>query len=203
MTLANRITISRILMSMVIFIFLISKNFSLQIAAAALFAIAGFSDYIDGVIARRTKTTTPFGAIADPFADKMLIMAVFLAFASIRGLNVPLWAVFIILVRELTISTLRVLAALGGEVMKAEKSGKFKTFIQMFSAAVIMINMLLKTWIKTGPAPEGYLLQIVSRAGTVNYYLTIFAALITLISGAIYLYNHRELLEKSWGERKQ
>jgi CDP-diacylglycerol--glycerol-3-phosphate 3-phosphatidyltransferase len=202
MTLANRITISRMLSSLVIFVLIISRSFTLQISAAVLFTIATISDLIDGIIARRTNTTTSFGAIADPFADKILIMAVFLAFTSIRELNVPLWAVFIILVRELTISTLRVLSALHGEVMKADKWGKFKTFVQMFSASIIMIIMLVKTWLKTNVSSNKYFLFLSSNADAINYFLTIFTALITLISGVIYIYNHQKLLRKSWGEKK-
>lgn len=203
MTLANRITISRMMSSLVIFVLLISRSFTLQLCAAILFTIATISDLIDGIIARRTNTTTSFGAIADPFADKILIMAVFLAFTSMRELNVPLWAVFIILVRELTISTLRVLAALHGEVMKADKWGKFKTFVQMFSASIIMVIMLVKTWLKTNVSPNDYFFFLSSNADTINYFLTVFTALITLVSGVIYIYNHQKLLRKSWGEKKQ
>lgn len=203
MTLANRITISRMLSSLVIFVLLISKTWTLQLCAAILFAIATISDWIDGIIARRTNTTTSFGAIADPFADKILIMAVFLAFTSIRELNVPLWAVFIILVRELTISTLRVLAALHGEVMKADKWGKFKTFVQMFSASIIMLIMLVRTWLKINISLNKYFLFLSSNADGINYFLTVFTALVTLISGVIYLYNHKNLLRKSWGEKRQ
>lgn len=202
MTLANRITISRMLSSLVIFVLIISGSFTLQLCAAILFAIAMISDFIDGLIARRTNTTTFFGAIADPFADKILIMAVFLAFTSIGNLNVPLWAVFIILARELTISTLRVLAALHGEVMKADKWGKFKTFVQMFSASVIMLTMLVRTWLKTNVLSDKYLLFLSNNSDAINYSLTVFTALITLISGIIYIYNHQKLLKKSWGEKK-
>lgn len=203
MTLANRITISRMLSSFVIFILIISKIFTLQLCAAILFAIATISDLIDGIIARRTHTTTSFGAIVDPFADKILIMAVFLAFTSVGNLNVPLWAVFIILVRELTISTLRVLAALHGEIMKADKSGKFKTFIQMFSASIIMITMLVKTWLKNNVPLNKFFLFLPDIANKINYFLTVFTALITLISGILYLHNHQKLLRKSWEEKKE
>ena len=56
-----------------------------EFIALFLLTAASISDGIDGAIARRTQTTTPFGAIADPYADKILVMAVFLAFASIAA----------------------------------------------------------------------------------------------------------------------
>ncbi|MGD9641123.1 MAG: CDP-diacylglycerol--glycerol-3-phosphate 3-phosphatidyltransferase [Elusimicrobiales bacterium] len=200
MTLANRITMGRMGLSLAIFALILSQTFWTEIAALVLLTIASISDGIDGAIARRTKTTTSFGAIADPFADKLLVMAVFLAFASIKELSVPLWAVFLILLRELTISTLRVLAALHGDVMKAEAAGKIKTTIQLITAFTIMVLLVLIVWgRKHGlPAP---LAEIVTLAKPISWWLTVVTAFFTIISGAIYLYNHRTLLYKSWSER--
>lgn len=200
MTLANRITMGRMGLSLAIFALIISQTFWTEIAALVLLTVASISDGVDGAIARRTQTTTSFGAIADPFADKLLVMAVFLAFASLRELSVPLWAVFLILLRELTISTLRVLAALHGDVMKAEAAGKIKTTIQLITAFTIMVLLVLIVWgRKHGlPAP---LAEIVTLAKPISWWLTVVTAFFTLISGAIYLYNHRTLLYKSWSER--
>lgn len=193
---------SRILLSLFIFLLIISRSLWSELGALALLTVASISDYFDGVIARRTHTMTPFGAIADPFADKILVMAVFLAFASLRELTVPIWAVFLILMRELTISTLRVLAALRGEVMKAEKTGKVKTVIQMTSAFIILTLLVLKIWGKKYGLPAVFLAETAGRTGRIAYWLTVFTALITVLSGAVYLYNHRDLLIKSWSEKE-
>lgn len=200
MTLANRITMGRMALSLVIFVMIISKTFWMEVGALILLTIASISDGIDGAIARRTQTTTPFGAVADPFADKILIMSVFLAFASLRELAIPIWAVFLILLRELTISTLRVLAALHGDVMKAEAAGKIKTTIQMISAFTILVLLVLLLWAKKHPLPP-FLAWAPPLAKPVAWWLTVITAFFTLISGAIYLYNHRTLLYKSWSER--
>lgn len=192
---------SRVVLSLAIFACIISKTLWAEVAALVLLTIASISDYLDGVVARRTMTTTPFGAIADPFADKILVMAVFLAFASIRELAVPLWAVFLIMLRELTISTLRVLAALHGEVMKAEQTGKIKTAIQMTSAFIIMVLVILHYWEKKAPLPF-FLFGAEKLARPVTWWLTVITAFFTLASGAAYLYNHRGLLRRSWSERE-
>ncbi len=202
MTLANRITLMRILLSLIIFFLIFYRSFWSVIIAFILLTVASISDYVDGVIARRTRTTTRFGAIVDPLADKILIMSTFLAFASIRDLTIPLWAVFIILLREFTISTLRVLAALNGEVMKAEAAGKFKTAVQLTSAFIIMALLVLKAWLRKHPIDLDWLIWLSGHSGQISHNLTVITALITFISGIIYLYNHRELIRKSWSEKK-
>ena len=193
---------SRMALSLVIFALILVGSLWAEITALVLLTIASISDGIDGAIARRTMTTTPFGAIADPYADKLLVMAVFLAFASIPELGVPLWAVFLILLRELTISTLRVLAALNGEVMKAEKSGKIKTTIQLIAAFTIMVLLIITVWAKTTPMPAPIDL-LPGITPVIVWWLTVITAAVTLFSGGLYLYNHRELLSKSWSERKR
>ena len=202
MTLANRITLMRMSLSLVIFALIFYRSLWSVITAFILLTIASISDYVDGVIARRTHTTTRFGAIADPLADKILILSTFLAFASIRELTIPLWAVFIILLREFTISTLRVLAALHGEVMKAEAAGKLKTTVQLVSAFVIMALLVLKAWLRKHPVDWDWLTWLISHSGRIAHDLTVLTALVTLISGVIYIYNHRDLISKSWSEKK-
>ena len=202
MTLANRITLTRMSLSLVIFALIYYRSFWSVIAALSLLTIASISDYVDGVIARRTRTTTHFGAIVDPLADKVLILSTFLAFASIRELTIPLWAVFIILLREFTISTLRVLAALHGEVMKAEAAGKLKTTVQLVSAFVIMLLLVLKAWLRKYPVDWDWPGWLARHSGRIAHDLTVLTALVTLISGVIYIYNHRDLIRKSWSEKK-
>ena len=87
--------------TMIMFICLMVDNIWFRLAAAVLFGLAALTDWLDGKIARQTGTMTPFGAIADPFVDKILVGAVYIGFASLPMLNVPLWAVFLIIAREL------------------------------------------------------------------------------------------------------
>ncbi len=189
------------MMSLLMFVMILTQTLWSVIIAFCLLTIAAISDYIDGAIARRTKTTTSFGAIADPFADKILIMAAFIAFASVKSLNVPLWAVFIILLRELSISTLRVLAALHGEVMKAERSGKLKTLTQIISVFVIMLLLFFQILFKGNYPQVPFFTPLIVNSGQVVYWITVFVALITFISGVLYLSNNMKLLRKSWGEK--
>jgi len=200
MTLANRITMGRMGLSLAIFVLILTHTVWAEVAALVLLTIASISDGVDGAIARRTGTTTPFGAIADPFADKLLIMSVFLSFASLKELEMPIWAIFLILLRELTISTLRVLAGLNGQVMKAERAGKIKTTIQLTSAFIILVLLILDMVSKTQPLPV-FLEFTPALARPAAWWLTVATAFFTVISGGIYLYNHRELIYKSWSHK--
>lgn len=199
MTVANRITLTRLGLSVILFFLIIQKTFFFETLAFIILVIATVSDYIDGKIAKSTNTTTKFGAIADPFADKVLVMACFLAFASIKTLNIPLWGIFLIIIRELAVSTLRVLAALQNYVLKAEAAGKFKTLTQFVSIYIILGILLMKS-IK--PAPE-HIKQFLNMSAKLPYYLTVFSAVITVLSGISYIYNHYKMLKTSWGEKKQ
>ncbi|PIS47067.1 MAG: CDP-diacylglycerol--glycerol-3-phosphate 3-phosphatidyltransferase [Elusimicrobia bacterium CG08_land_8_20_14_0_20_51_18] len=198
MTLANRITLTRIFLSFVVFFLILEKTFVFELLAMIILIIAMLSDYIDGKIAKSTNTVTRFGAIADPFADKILVLSCFIAFASIKDLNIPLWAIFLIMLRELTVSTLRVLAALQNFVLKAEAAGKFKTLIQFISIYIILIILTLKYY---SPQPL-WIKKLLPYLKILPYWLSVTAAVVTVISGIIYLINHNKMLKESWSEKK-
>jgi CDP-diacylglycerol--glycerol-3-phosphate 3-phosphatidyltransferase len=204
MTLANRITMTRALMAVVMFICILKGEIFAKMTAVVIFILAAISDWIDGKIARRTSTTTIFGAIADPFVDKILIGAAFIAFAGVKTLNVPLWGVFLILARELAVSALRTLAAIKGKVLSAERSGKFKTAIQFVSVLVILIILNLQT---LGASNAGRVKEtvriIILTSDQIPYALTVITALISWISGINYLINHWKLLSSTWSISKK
>ncbi|HOX23584.1 MAG TPA: CDP-alcohol phosphatidyltransferase family protein [Elusimicrobiales bacterium] len=203
MTLANRLTISRLGFAAAAFICIVMDGAGSKIAALLLFAVASLTDWLDGKIARETGTVTQFGAIADPFVDKILVLAAFLAFASLRTLDVPLWAVFLIMVRELMISSLRVLAALQGSVMSAERAGKLKTLVQYCACYVIMAILIARELaVKPGCALAAQMQQVSDYTQNWPFGLTIIAMLVTVASGIVYLHMHWSLLTNSWSVKK-
>ena len=199
MTLANKITLMRAALSIVMFLFILLPYGWARITATLIFILAASTDWVDGKIARQTNTITPFGAIVDPFVDKILVAAAFFAFVGIKELDVPIWAVFFILLRELMISTLRVIAALEGKVMAAERWGKFKTVIQM--TAIVTIFFVLDVYhlshLVSGSAQEFFQITFLTLQ-KVPYAITAIAAVITWISAVSYLKNNWDLLKKSW-----
>ena len=120
----------------------ISDSRGWHIAAAVVFAIASFTDYLDGYLARRWHVVTNFGKFADPLADKMLVMS---AFIMLVGVNlVPAWVSAIIVCRELAVTGLRLLLVEnGGTVLAAAMPGKIKTATQMFSVIFLLCHFTI------------------------------------------------------------
>lgn len=199
MTLANKITLMRAALSIVMFLFILLPYGWARLTATLIFILAASTDWVDGKIARQTNTITPFGAIVDPFVDKILVAAAFFAFVGIKELDVPIWAVFFILLRELMISTLRVIAALEGKVMAAERWGKFKTVIQMTAIGTIffVLDVYHLSHLVSGSAQEFFQITFLTLQ-KVPYAITAIAAVITWISAVSYLKNNWDLLKKSW-----
>lgn len=199
MTFANKITLMRAALSIVMFLFILLPYGWARITATLIFILAASTDWVDGKIARQTNTITPFGAIVDPFVDKILVAAAFFAFVGIKELDVPIWAVFFILLRELMISTLRVIAALEGKVMAAERWGKFKTVIQMTAIGTIffVLDVYHLSHLVSGSAQEFFQITFLTLQ-KVPYAITAIAAVITWISAVSYLKNNWDLLKKSW-----
>lgn len=109
------------------------------VVAAAIFAIASFTDWLDGYIARRDNLVTNFGAFADPVADKMLTMSAFIILVEL-GIA-PSWVIAIIVCRELAVTGLRLIVVEnGGEVISAAMPGKIKTVTQMLSIIFLFLN---------------------------------------------------------------
>lgn len=199
MTLANKITLIRAGMSIIMFLLMIIENSWTMISASLLFAVAASTDWIDGRIARSTNTATPFGAIVDPFVDKVLVGAAFFAFTEVSYLSVPVWAVFIIILRELMVSTLRVLAALDNHVMAAERWGKFKTTVQLIALGLIFFIADVKLLLPlTGGCLKSVLVFLDNLLGALPYSITVITALVTALSGISYLKNNWSMLVKSW-----
>jgi CDP-diacylglycerol--glycerol-3-phosphate 3-phosphatidyltransferase len=137
-------------------------------AAVAAFAVAIYTDKLDGDIARSRGLVTDFGKIADPIADKLLIGSA-LVMLSVLG-ELPWWITLVILVREWGITALRFFVIRYG-VIPASRGGKLKTVVQ--TLAIFLYVMPLG-------ALAGWL-------GTVAFWVMIAAVLITLWTGVEYV----------------
>ncbi len=196
MTLANKITLTRTFLGIVLFFFIKHDSPNLLIFSLILMIILSISDYIDGKIARETNTITRFGAIVDPYADKIVVFSCYMAFLDIKELEIPVFAIFLIIIRELSVASLRVLAAFDNYVLKAEPSGKFKTLMQFISIYVTLIYLILKNLYYSSPDKINYVLKF----STVPKNLIIITSIITLISGIVYISNHYIMIKKQWGK---
>ncbi|MCS6903621.1 MAG: CDP-diacylglycerol--glycerol-3-phosphate 3-phosphatidyltransferase [Candidatus Bipolaricaulota bacterium] len=134
MNLPNALTLLRVLLIPFIILFLFVSSGTW--IALVLFLIAALSDLIDGYIARRRAHETDLGKIADPIADKLLVLAVLLVFVEFgRISSVP---VMVLLAREFLVSGLRIAAGARGVVLGAGLGGKLKTLSQMALVLVLL-----------------------------------------------------------------
>ena len=164
------------------------------VIAAAIFALAACTDFIDGYIARKYKLVTNLGKFLDPIADKVLVSTAMLLLLTLM----PFFAVFkdmakglyiatavcicVIMARELIISAFRQIAATRGLVMAADMLGKYKTTFQDISIVVLIVAADL-----TGKA------QLV--LGWVGLVLFAIATILTVWSGISYVVKNKQVLK--------
>ena len=108
-------------------------------AALAVFAVAMYTDKLDGDIARARGLITSFGKIADPIADKLLTGAAFVVLSMLGELW--WWVTVVILVREWGITLLRFVVIRYG-VMAASKGGKLKTVLQTVARLLLLLPLV-------------------------------------------------------------
>jgi len=136
MTLANRITSARFLLTVVYFVLLTftlyRRDGTLMTAAFAVFLAAAWSDLLDGYLARLRGQVTHFGRIADPLVDKILVCGSLIYFLRIDPLPgvIPAWFVTVVLAREFLVSGIRGAAEAAGIPFGATFWGKQKTLVQ-------------------------------------------------------------------------
>jgi CDP-diacylglycerol--glycerol-3-phosphate 3-phosphatidyltransferase len=172
---ANIITVVRILLAPV-FIYLLlldaGADTSLRYIAAALFIVAILTDYVDGQLARGRNLVTDAGKLLDPIADKVLIGGALVAL-SILG-ELPWWVTIVIMVRELGVTIHRLVLA-REVVIPASWFGKIKTVVQAVAISVALV-------------PFGSLTGLHSVFDVVNTVLMTAALLLTIVSGAEYVW---------------
>ena len=176
MNLPNILTLSRIVLIPVFVVaFYLPYDWNYY-ACAALFWIAGVTDWFDGYLARKWNQMTPFGAFLDPVADKLMVTISLAVIIEVYG---ELWMTIpaiIIVGREVVVSALREWMAEQGkrETVKVGYIGKVKTMAQMSAIFWLLIGVKIN-W-----------------AFWFGYGLLVFAAVLTLWSMLQYL-------SASWG----
>jgi len=156
-----------------VFIIIFYLPFSWAHSAAALvFALASFTDWLDGYLARRWQQISPFGAFLDPVADKLLVAACLLLLVGEKDLNYITLPAIIIVGREIVISALREwMAEIGSRAsLTVSYIGKLKTTLQMVALFLLIIF---------NPSQQ-YL-------GMLGFLLLYIAAILTLWSMVMYL----------------
>ena len=171
MNLPNKLTVLRLIMIPVFvavyFITAIPYNY---VISAVVFALAAFTDFLDGHIARKYNLVTDLGKFLDPIADKVLVCTAVIVML-VNPIIFPWYAsigVAIIIARELIVSGFRMVAASKNKVIAADWSGKVKTFVQDIAIVVLLVSAQFIN------------ASIIHIIGTVAFWV---AVLLTVISG--------------------
>jgi CDP-diacylglycerol--glycerol-3-phosphate 3-phosphatidyltransferase len=172
---ANAITVARIMLIPVFVVLLVVNIPYGAYLAIAVFAVAAFTDKLDGYIARSRGQITALGQFLDPLADKLLISAALIALVALDKL--PAWVAMVIIAREFAVSLLRVVGIDQGVSIPASPLGKAKTTSQIVAVIILM-------W------PHGDL----SWAPYVEVTAVVVMVALTLISGVQYFIKARDNL---------
>lgn len=145
MNLPNTLTLSRIFFVPLLVVVLLTKfegrqiaGISKDIVAAAIFALASFTDWLDGYLARRRQQITPLGQMMDPLADKLLTSAAFISLVQME--KAPAWMVAVIIGRELAITALRSINYNRGVNIPASRLGKFKMVAEVVAILALILG---------------------------------------------------------------
>ena len=171
----NALTLLRILLVPVLVVALLDATPEAQWVAAAVFALAAFTDGLDGYLARTRRSETNFGKVMDPIADKLLVAAALISLVSLERLA-P-WVAMVIIAREFAVSGLRIAAGAQGVVIPASRLGKLKTVTQIVAIlALIAAHDTGDWWVQA---------------------LLYVAVATTLASGADYFLNFRRRIDEA------
>ena len=152
------------------------------VVPAIVYIITGLTDMLDGKIARKYNLVTDFGKFIDPLADKFMVLSSMIAILVWMLLReevmlalVFVWVVLVILLRELGVTSLRlVVAGKSGIVVAASLLGKIKTVSQMVGTVVLIVEPL-------------FVLPIFTEMHILSYAFMAIMAFTTLFSGLDYL----------------
>ena len=172
LTLANQLTLVRIVAVVPLMIALYLPFEWARPLALAIYVAAILTDYFDGIVARRSNEVTGFGKLMDSIADKALIVSVF--FALVGEGSMAAWMAAIMVIREFAVTGLRMVALEAGEVIAANRWGKAKMNAQSIAVFILLLGE---------PGAAGWR----GVMAEIGWWAMLVAVLLTLLSGWSYL----------------
>lgn len=196
MNLPNKITVTRIILSIILLVFLmipwdqLGVSFPIftvagkivveikYIIAGIVFMIASFTDFLDGNIARKRNLVTDFGKVMDAIADKLLVngLLIILAYEGFISVAIPV----IIITRDTFVDSIKMASGNKGKVVAASIAGKAKTVCMMIGLTLLLFyNLPFEIF--------GFRLDLI---------LIYLATVLSVLSGCQYYYNAKDLIFK-------
>ena len=188
MNLPNKISICRIMLIPIVMFFYLATFIPCgKLVALIIYIVAASTDFVDGMIARRTNQVTNLGKFLDESADKLLTTSILIMILADNIFNITFGviAVFSILARDQIVGFIRRMAVTnGGRVIPANKLGKIKTIILDISLALIMfiaVNTQMNLF-------DGTILNIYT---IFTYIVFLIGLIMNIVSGINYVWNNR------------
>ena len=196
MNLPNKITITRIVLSVVLLVFLMIPWHELgvkfptytvagkivvdikYIIAGVVFMVASLTDFLDGNIARKRNLVTDFGKVMDAIADKLLVngLLIILAYEGFIPIVIPV----VIITRDTFVDSIKMASGNKGKVVAASKAGKLKTICMMVGLTLLLF----------------YNLPFEMFSFRLDMILIYAATVLSVYSGCEYYYNAKDLIFK-------
>ena len=174
----NYLTIGRIIIVPIFVVTFYLPGFYGDVIPFAIFIIASFTDFLDGLLARMYKEESKLGELLDPIADKIIVAAALILLVMSGTIkNYEVIAAIIILTREILVSGLREFLAKGSINLPVSNLAKMKTFLQMFSISILL----------TGETGNKIINFQDYNAQTIGIILLWLSAFLTLYTGYEYL----------------
>ena len=186
MNIPNTITMIRLVMTVFVFVLLevhagagASASTTLPWVAFSLFMVAAVSDFLDGYLARKWNMVSPFGRIADPFADKILISGTMISLLHFEVATAVLthWYVVVVIAREFLVTAIRGYVESTGQAFGADRLGKWKMVSQCWTVAALL-SMVAGSELWVWAAVGGFWVSLA----------------LTVVSGLNYCVKARELI---------
>jgi CDP-diacylglycerol--glycerol-3-phosphate 3-phosphatidyltransferase len=185
---ANRLTLSRLVLT-VLFVGALNSSWEYaRTSALFLFIVAGLTDFIDGEVARRYNVVTNFGKLMDPLVDKIMVAAAFISLVPLKA--IPAWAATAVVARDFLITGLRLMATAKGRVLPAENLGKQKTSWQIITV-IFFLTLLAVSELRYVDERSTWWLRARDEAGPILVWITVA---LTIYSGLGFAWRNRELI---------
>src|SRR6266511_3671119 len=185
---ANRLTLSRLGLTVLFVVLLSSSWHYARTAALVIFLIAGLTDFINGKIARRYRVITNFGKLMDPLVDKIMMAAAFISLVPLKA--VPAWAATTVVARDFLITGLRLMASANGRILPAERLGKQKTSWQIITI-IFFLALLSMAELQYANEKSTWWVNAWTVAGPVLVWITVA---LTIYCAVAFPLLHRELI---------
>ncbi len=192
MSIPNSLTILRIALTPLFVTLLFSESSALKQLALGVYIIAALTDWFDGWVARRYGYVSRWGKFLDPLADKVLSAAAILSFVYLR--LVDAWMVWVIISRDLIITTLRSYAEWKNEPIVTSKTAQAKTFGEFTIIYYILIVYVGSRSDFIRHNFQDLIETLMDKR--VLFGMMLLVTLSTIGTGAVYIFDNRKFLRE-------